>query len=212
MRLAAAVSLLAIAVGLLFAAWPHPGEGSSVGLVVAALTLAGVAVASCPYEWSEQERDHRELAAIWRRLRADADEDVPWNRYVAWAEADGGVVELVLIRRAAGGTNRTGGAPSPYTRSCAHRLPSDDMLAAAEAMERLRADALRQEHAARERHAASKRIADQLQHEQRLNRIDADADAELQRRLAEVARESAERDASECATDAQALARALRRP
>ncbi len=174
--------------------------------------LTGVAEAVWPYEWSERERQHREHEAIWRRLRADADRHVPWDRYVAWAEADGVAVELFLIRRTGSGPSRAAGAPSPFTRSSVRRISADDMVAAAEAMERLRADAARQEDASREKHADSERSAERLEHEQRLKKIDAEANALLRARLAEVARESAEQDAAEQAAQAQALARALRRP
>ncbi len=134
-----------------------------------------------------------------------------WDRYAAWAEAGADVVELTLIR-CAPGQPRFGGAPSPYKRLTVRRLDPDDMVGAAGAMEELRKQAMKREFAARDRYETGALEAERLAHERKLASIDEAAAAELQAREAALMRETEERDERECATQAAALARALRRP
>jgi hypothetical protein len=86
-----------------------------------------------PWAWSPQERRHHELTAIWAQARGDADTDVPWDRYAAWAGAEGQHVELVLLRLAG-----TTDDPSPLSTEVVRRLDPDDIAGAASAMEQLR--------------------------------------------------------------------------
>ena len=185
--------------------------GALVGAIVAALLLFGVAVAVLPYTWATEEREHRDLEAIWRQIRPAADEDAAWDRYAAWAEAGTDFVELTLIRCAPG--KRTfGGAPSPYERLTVRRIDPDDMVGAAGAMEELRTQAAEKEMEARARHESGALKAERLAHERKLASIDEAAAADIRAREAKLRRELAERDARERQAQAAAVARALRRP
>ncbi len=208
LRLSVAFALSGAAIGLPVLTARLLGEGATVGAMVGALLLVGIAVAVLPYSWSAEERAYRELEAIWRQLRMDADAVVPWERYVVWAESTGGVVELSLIRRAPG----PGGAPNPYERTTVSTLDPDDMMAAADAMERLRAQAMERERAAQERHEKDALETDRLAHERLLTSIDEVAAADMEAREVELRREVAQREARDREAQASALARALRRP
>src|SRR4051794_33686723 len=85
-----ALSLLAWAAMGPFVAAPLVGDpGATYAAVVASMLFIGAAVARWPWAWTADERRHHELAAIWGQARADADEVTPWDRYAAWADADG---------------------------------------------------------------------------------------------------------------------------
>jgi len=211
-RIAAAVSLCALAITTPLAAEPLTGDpGAMVGAIVAALLLAALAVAVWPYDWTPEESRHHELDSIWREIRPDAGLATPWERYGAWAEPARGSVELSRIRCAAGAP-LVAGAPSPYAIEVVRHLDPDDVDAAAEAMEELRADASTRELEARDRFERETIEAEQLAHEQAMRKLDAVAAAELRAREAEQRRELAREEAAERDAQAEAVARALRRP
>lgn len=212
-RATAALLIGGLAVVVPFAAAPLTGSpGATVGGVVAAITLCLLAVAVWPIEWSDTERTHHELAWIWHRARAHAaDEQVAWERYAAWAEASGEHVELQLIS-CAPLTGRAADPPSPFSRLVVRRLNAEDMEGAAEAMEELREEAAARELRARERHEQAGVEAANKAHDERLSEIDSQAAAELAAREQQLRRELAEQEAAERRAQAEALARALRRP
>lgn len=134
-----------------FLAAPLTGEpGATVGAVVGALLLAGCAGAVWPWAWSSDERRHHELTAIWAQARGDTDTSVPWDRYAAWAGADGRHVELVLLRLAG-----TTDDPSPLSTEVVRRLDPDDVAGAASAMEQMRGELASEEAAERRAQAAA---------------------------------------------------------
>jgi hypothetical protein len=108
--------------------------GATVGGVVAALVLLALATAEWPTPWGAAERRHRRLEARGPVSAADSGDELPWARYVAWAEPDGTEVVLSLIERV---TAR----PSGFEEHIVRRLDPQDVAAAAEAMEELRAEA-----------------------------------------------------------------------
>ena len=103
---------------------------------------------------------------------------MPWERYAAWAEPDEGSVELSRIA-CAPAAERIAGAPSPYSLQVLRRLDADDVAAAAEAMEELRAEASELELRAQQRHEDEGEQAERLAQEQVLREIDEAAAAEL---------------------------------
>lgn len=211
-RTAAAVSLGAIAMIGPFVAEPVTGSGGAVvGALVASLLLLALAVAVWPYQWSAAERRHRELEAIWRELRSDADALVAWERYAAWAEPADTEVKLSLLTCGArAGEARP--APSPYSLEVVRRLSAEDMEAAAEAMDELRAGASERELDSRRQHEQGKLDAARAAHEMTLQEIDERAAADVAAGEQQLRREEAARDAAEQKAQADALARALRRP
>lgn len=212
LRLAAGLGLGALALVAPFVAEPLTGDsGAVVGAVVAALLLLGLATAVWPYEWSAEERHHRRLEAIWREVRSDADEAVPWERYAAWAESAGRQVRLTLIRCGP----RSGEAahePSPYSRQVVRRMDGEDVEAGAEAMEALRAEAAKREAEERERYEHEQAEAERAAHEMTLQEIEDTAAADIAAGEEQVRREMAAQEESEQRAQAEALARALRRP
>ena len=210
-RLRAGVFLSCAAVVVPFCAQPLTGSpGATVGAVVAAIVLCMLAVAVWPYEWSKPERGHHQLAWIWREARGGADDEpVAWERYAVWAEPRGEHVELQLICRAPAADSTS---PSPFSRSVVRRIDADDMEAAAEAMEKLREEAAERERRARERHERADVAAANRAHDEKLDEIDREAAVELAAREQQLRREFAEQDAAERRAQAEAVARALRRP
>jgi hypothetical protein len=202
-RIARALVLVALAVAAPFVAAADPG--ATIGAVVASLLLCALAVAVWPYRWSAAEERHRELEAIWRELRTDADTSVPWERLAAWAQAAGDEVELVIITCAPG-------EPRAYGRHVVRRVGGDDVAAAAEAMEELRADAAQRELDAQRRHEQGELEAQWRAEERALHDVDKAAAIELRAREEQLKRELAEQDAAERRAQAEAVARALRRP
>ena len=206
------LALATTAIAAPFVAAPVTGSsGATIGAVVGALLLAALAAAVWPYEWSSAEEQHRRLEAIWREVRTDADAQVPWNRYAAWVEPGGGQVELVLIR-CAPAARRVASAPTPYSRKVVRRLSADDVATAAEAMEQLRAEASELEFKAQQDHSADLAEAERRAHEETLRGVDEEAEAYQREADERAQRELAEQDAAERASQAAALARALRRP
>ena len=182
------------------------GPGATVGGVFFAILLAGCAFAMWPWAWSPEERRHRELEAIWHHATADADGDVPWERYAAWARAQDGQVELMLLRFAG-----TTDEPSPWSIVRARRVDPEDVGDAAVRMEDLREEAAALEARARTKYLQSRSAANRRAFDDALRRAEAvgeeyqrEADAKMRKELA--AEEAAERRAQ-----AEAVARALRR-
>jgi hypothetical protein len=211
-RIAAAVGAAGAAIALPVAAAPVTGDpGATVGGVVGGLLLLAVAIVVWPWEWSREEREYHELDAIWREIRTDADREVAWDRFAAWAEATPDAVELRLLRRVSTGM-RLGGAPNPYRRERPKRLDPEDIAAAAEAMEKLRARAASRETLAQQTHERKLADDEQRRLEEQLAAIDESTEAEI-RAAEELARqELAAQEAAEREAQAAALARALRRP
>jgi hypothetical protein len=183
-------------------------EAAIFGGSLLAFLLWGVAGAVWPHDWQPEERRHHELDAVWRQMRGDADQEVGWERYAAWAEPSGAEVELSLVTR----LPASHGGPSPYRREVARRLEADDVVCAAEEMEELRAEAARREAKAQERHAASVIAADQEAHEARLHEIDAAAATEQAAREAAMKQQLSAEEQAERRAQAEILARALRKP
>lgn len=210
-RLTSALAVVALAVAVPLFAEPLLGEpGATVGAVVGALLLLGLAVAVWPYDWSSEERRHRRLAAIWHELRSDADLPAQWDRYAVWAEPTQGAVELALIRcRPA--TDR-GSSASPYSREVVRLVDAEDVSAAAEAMEELRALAAERELKARERFEQAQADAERRTREAMLAQVDKAAATEIESREEQMRRELAREEAAEKQAQAEAVARALRKP
>lgn len=211
-RVTKALMLGVVAIVAPLTAAPITGDpGATVGAIVGGLLALALAVAVWPYEWSVEERRHRELEAIWRELRSDADAGVPWERYGAWAEPVEDAVQLVLVT-CAPAAPRVGGAPSPYSRRVVRRLDPDDVAAAAQAMEELRADAAQRELRAQQRYEQANLEAQRQTDDRTLREIDETAAADLRAREQQLEREFAEQQAAERRAQAEAVARALRRP
>jgi hypothetical protein len=185
--------------------------GARVGAIVGALCLFGLGVAVWPWEWSPAEHEHHKLNSIWRELRRDADEQVPWERYAAWAEAESGSVRLQLFH-CAPARPRAGGAPSPLSLSSVGQVDPDDVAGAADAMEALRAEASELEQRARERHTDDQLKGERRRHEARLAAIDREVEQKVRAGEEQARRELAEREASDRRAQADVVARALRRP
>jgi hypothetical protein len=206
-RAAAGLLLAAIAAVAPFLAQPLTGDpGATVGAVVGSIVLGGSAAAVWPWAWSAAERRHHELMAIWGEARGETTEVASWDRYVAWARADGECVVLVLIRWAA----RPAG-PSPLSERVECRLKADDVAAAA-AMESLRDQAEAMEARARREFLNSVAAADRRAVDEALQAIEATARRHQEHAEAEMHREIAREEAAERRAEAAALARALRRP
>jgi hypothetical protein len=210
-RAAIAFALLGLAGVGPFVAAPLTGDpGATVGAVVASVLLAGSAVAVWPWDWSDAEREHQTLAAIWAQARGDGGRQTPWDRYAAWARADGERVELVLITRS--GAAAATAAPSPYELKVVERVDGDAIVEATAAMERLRGEAADLEARARERYAAAAAAAARKPYDDALREVEEAAEAEQRRAEARMRRELAEQEAAERRAQAAAVARALRRP
>lgn len=211
-RIVKAMVLLAVVAVAPLTAAPITGDpGATVGAIVVGLLSLALAVAIWPYEWSPDEQRHRELEAIWHELRSDSDWFVPWERYSAWAEPVDGAVQLVLIT-CAPAAPRIGGAPSAYSRQVIRRVDADDVAGAAQAMEELRAEAAQRELRAQQRHELKSLEAQRRADDRTLREIDDTAAADIKARERELTRELAEQEAAERRAQAEAVARALRRP
>jgi hypothetical protein len=211
-RIGGSVSLTLLGVALVVWAEPLTGDaGATVGAVVAALCLLGLAAAVWPWRWSPAEYEHNQLNSIWRELRADADENVPWERYAAWAEAGPDSVQLQLLRYAPA-RPRAGGAPSPFSRSLVRHVDPDDVAGAAEAMEALRAEASKLERQAQDRITQDQLESERRRHEERLAEIEQATARAVQAGEEQARRELAEQEAADRRVQADAVARALRRP
>jgi hypothetical protein len=211
MRAAIAFALFALAGVAPFAAAPLTGDpAATVGAIVGSVLLAGSGIAMWPWEWSDAEREHHMLAAIWAQARADDGDATPWDRHAARARAEGDRVELGLMTRY--GSAGVAAGPSPYRTKVVARFHCDAMAEATMAMERLRSEAAELDDRARERHAAAVAAAARKPYDDALRAVEATARAEQQRAEARMVRELAEEEAAERRAQAAATARALRRP
>ena len=206
-RVAGSLVLGGVAAAVPIVAAPIAGEpGATVGAVFLAILLVGCAFALWPWTWSMEERRHRELEAIWHEARPDADDDVPWDRYAAWARAQAGQVELMLLRHA-----YTSDEPSPWSIERARRIDPDDVADAAVKMEELREEAAGLEARARAECLQSRSAAERRAYDDALRRAEA-AGEEYQREAeAKMRRELAAEQAAERRAQAEAVARSLRR-
>jgi hypothetical protein len=210
-RTSIALALGALAVAAPIAAASIADDpGATVGAIVIAALFVALAVAIWPHPWSPEEHEHHELESIWRELRSDADGSAPWERYAAWAQPSGAAVELILLTRAPA-AQRTA-ASSRYSARVVRRLDADDVAAAAEAMEQLRAEAWELELAARQRYEHELGEAERREHERVLREVDEDAAADLKAREELLERELEQQEAAERLAQSEAVARALRRP
>jgi hypothetical protein len=81
-----------------FVAGPLTGDpGATVGAIALSLLCVALIVALAPDALSAAEREHRELEAIWREVRTDADHHVPWDRYAAWVRSTDDGIDLLLL-------------------------------------------------------------------------------------------------------------------
>jgi hypothetical protein len=92
------------------------------------------------------------------------------------------------------------------------QVDPDDVAAAAEAMETLRAQASERERRARERHIDEQLEAERRPQEARLAEIDRELEQVVKAGEYEARRERAEQEAADRRAQADAVARALRRP
>jgi hypothetical protein len=206
-RIVAGLALGLLAITAPAVAEPLTGDpGATVGAVVLAGLLAGCAAVVWPWTWTGEERAHHELAAVWSEARGGAGEDVPWDRYAAWARADGERVELVLLRRVGSSPE-----PSPYREDEVRRIEADDVGDAAAAMEELRERAAALEARAREEHLEALSTAERREHEEALARVEEAVAVEQREAEAQMRHELAAQEAAERRAQAAAVARALRR-
>ncbi len=136
---------------------------------------------------------------------------VGWERYAAWAESAGKQVELALIR-CGPRAGEAAPAASPYSRQVVSQIDGDDVEAAAEAMEALRAEASKWEAEATARYEREQVEAEQAAHEMMLQEIEDTAAADIAAGEAQTRRELAAQEEAEQKAQAEALARALRSP
>jgi hypothetical protein len=201
-----------LGVALVVAAEPVTGvAGARVGAVVGALCLTGVGAAVWPWSWSEAEHEHHRLDSIWGELRADADLNVRWERYAAWAEAGSESVQLQLIRCALG-RPRAGGAPTPFSLSLVRGVDADDVEGAVEAMEALRGEASERERQAMDKHSDEQVEGERRRHEARLAAIDHEFELTVKAGEERARRELAAQEAADRRAQTDAVARVLRRP
>jgi hypothetical protein len=92
------------------------------------------------------------------------------------------------------------------------RVDPEDVAGAVEAMEALRAQASELEQEARDRHTQAQLESEQRQHAARLAELDRELEQALRAEEEQHRRELAERDAADRRAQADAVARALRRP
>ena len=102
--------------------------------------------AAWPWAWSVEEREHHHLEAIWREARTDALADVAWERYAAWAVADGEQVRLLRLTC----LPCTDDAPRRLRSHVVESIDAAAIADAAQAMEALRKACEDRELAARQ--------------------------------------------------------------
>lgn len=209
MRVAAAVSLCGIAIAGPAATWQTTqGEGAFVGVSLLAILCLALAFVVAPWTTHSSEARHHELQAIWREIRADADDEVPWVRYGAWAVADGETVRLELVCC----TRATSDTPSLYRRGPAGEVDGEDPAAALAAMEALRGRAASMEEAARQAYLQSQQHERDLREDQALQAVERQAAEYQEHNEQQLRAEIAAQERAERRARAVALARALRRP
>ena len=216
-RVASALGLCALAGLGPWLAGVIDDPGPTFGTILASLLFVGCAVAVWPWTWSPAEREHHAHAAIWAQVRATAEQDEPWTRYAAWANANQHQVELVLISRA--GSADPAVSPSPFTLTVKRRLDPDALEDAADAMQALHEQAAELEAHAHERHLVTVATAARKPYHDALHAVDdalrdVEPAADKHQRHAEIQmrHELAEEHAAERRAQAAAVARALRRP
>jgi isopropylmalate/homocitrate/citramalate synthase len=178
-----------------------------VGAVLASLLFLGAGVAIWPWTWSEAERRHHTVAAIWTQIRPTAGDETPWTRYGAWAIADDQRIELMLVTRR--GTADEAGAASPFTLTIKRRLDPDEVDDAADAMEALRQEAAALETRAYERHRDT--VSAAVGPAGAVRTLEPAADDDQRRAEVKMLGEVAAEEAGERRAQASAVARALRR-
>lgn len=183
-------------------------EGAVFGGLTALALCWALARAAWPVAPSPEDLAHRELETIWHQVRPVFDAGAAWSLWAAWAIPTGDAVELSLLERRPAGGPVVGGAPSPYVCHAMTRVDPDDVEGAAAAMERLRADAIEREERGRQALRARNREVEDRAHRDALEEIErrtrAYADAEETKLKEEVA--------AERAAQAEAVARAIRKP
>jgi hypothetical protein len=210
-RILVAVVLVTLAAIGPLVAEPIAGDpGATWGAIVASLFLVGCSVAIWPWAWSQAERDHHRLAAIWAEARPDAADPTPWSCHAAWAQADGERVDLLHITRA--GSADDGFLRGSFSEVVSRSLDADAIAAAATAMEALREHAAREEQEARDRHHGQLAAAARKPLDDALREIDETAETDKRRAEEQMRAELAQQDAAERRAQAEAIARALRRP
>ena len=216
-RVASALGLFALAGLGPWLAGVIDDPGPTFGTILASLLFAGCGVAVWPWTWSPAEREHHSHAAIWAQVRPTAEQDVPWTRHAAWANANADHVELALISRA--GSADPAVSPSPFTLTVKRQLDPDALEDAAVAMQALHEEAAELEARAHERYLATVATAARKPYHDALRAVDdalrggEPAGDEHQRHAEiEMRHELAEEHAAERRTQAAAVARALRRP
>ena len=216
-RVASALGLFALAGIGPWLAVVIADPGPTFGTILASLLFVGCGVAVWPWTWSDAEREHHAHAAIWAEVRPTAEQDAPWTRYAAWANANEDQVELVLIRRA--GSADTAVSPSPFTLTVKRRLDPDPVEDAAGAMQALHEHAAELEARAHERHLATVANAARKPYHDGLSAVndalrDVEPAGDEHQRHAEIEmrHQLAEEHAAEGRAQAAAVARALRRP
>jgi hypothetical protein len=211
-RIAVSVGLALLALAFVVAAEPVTGvAGARVGAFVGAFCLVGLGAAAWPWTWSRAEYEHRRHYSIWREVRNDADEETAWERYAAWAEASSESVQLQLIR-CAPGRPRAAEAPSPFSWRPVSKVDPEDVEAAAEAMQILRAEASERERNAQDGHTQRLLESERRAQEARLAEIDRELEQTVRAGEERARRELAEQEAADRRAQADAVARALRRP
>lgn len=210
-RVAVAGALAMAALSVPIIAAPATGStGATVGGVLLAIVFACLAAAIWPWTWSAGEERHRWLEAIWFELRSDAAEQVPWERYAAWAEPRGEKIRVELIT-CAPATKRIGGVPSPYSRRVVKSIDAEDVATAVTCIEQVREDAAQRELAARTQHRENLLETARRQEEAAVATLERATAAEIAAREEAMRRELREQEAAERRAQAEAVARAIRR-
>ncbi len=164
--------------------------------------------AAWPWAWSVEEREHHQLEAIWREARTDALADVAWERYAAWAVADGEQVRLLRLTC----LPCTDHAPRRLGSHVVESIDAAAIADAAQAMEALRKACEDRELAARQALSDAQLLGERQADDEALAAVDTAA-ARAQREADEQMRREVEaQDAAERRAQAAALAEALRRP
>ena len=157
-RVSAALALFACAVIGPLVAQPLAGDpGATVGAIIASILLIGCGVMAWPWRWSDSEREHHTVAAVWAEARADAADPTPWTRFAAWAEARSDRVDLILVSHA--GSAGSESVVGSFSKVVIRTVDADAIAEAATAMEALREEAARREERAQQRYREDPTLA-----------------------------------------------------
>lgn len=207
-RTAAMLALVAAAVAVPAVTGDLAAEdGPVVGAMALGAALATLAYAVAPWTPSAGERRHRELEAIWRELRTDADERVPWVRYGVWAVAHEDVVRLQMVSCGRSAPGR----PQFLRVDTVREVDGGDPDAAVAATEAVRAHARRSEEANRQAYLEARQRERDERDAAALRAVEADAARYAREVEEQLAVELATEERAERRSRADALARALRR-